>query len=286
MANKRNPLHTRFCEMFDIEYPIAAFTHSADTVYEVCNAGGLGILGMGMGLAGTGSARGKTLAQHLEESIKLITSKTSKPYGVDMLLPGSLPADIGKMTASDAKKSIPDEQKRFVQRLKEEAGIPDLKGTDPGDSIFDTMSGKAINDVLEVMFEYKVPVFAAALGTPPEMVEKMHNHGMKVISLIGRVKHASRVIAAGTDIIVAQGYDAGGHTGEIGTLSLVPQVVDAVRAQAPDMPVLAAGGIMDGRGLAAALALGADGIWTGTIWQLALEHDLKMPLKQKILSAS
>ena len=222
MTNKRNPLHTRFCEMFDIEYPIAAFTHSADTVYEVCNAGGLGVLGMGMGV---GSFRGKTAAQHLEESIKLIRSKTSQPFGIDMLLPDSktMPKGIGKMSIDDARNLIPEEITQFVKQIREDAGIPEIKGTDSTQSLFGMMSGKSINDVLEVMFDYKVPVFAAALGTPPEMVERMHKHGMKVISLVGRVKHVPRVIAAGTDIIVAQGYDAGGHTGEIGTLSLVPQ---------------------------------------------------------------
>jgi len=266
--------------MFDLEYPIAAFTHCPDTVYEVCNAGGIGILG----IAGAGFGE-KSMAEEVEESIKLIKSHTSGAFGVDMLLPGILPPGMDEMTVDDIIKMIPDEHKQFYLKLREKYNLKDLL-VEKADQALNSLAGKGMKETLEVVFDYKVPVFAAALGSPIDLMAKFHKEGMKVISLVGRVRHVSSVLAAGADVIVAQGYDAGGHTGEIGTLSLVPQVVDLVREKAPDVPVLAAGGIMDGRGLAAALSLGAEGIWSGTIWQISLEHDLEMPLKQKILNAS
>jgi NAD(P)H-dependent flavin oxidoreductase YrpB (nitropropane dioxygenase family) len=287
MEEERNPLTTRFCEIFDLEYPIAAFSHCPDTIYEVCNAGGLGILGiqgMGVGVSSSGGAQ-KRPAEELEEALKLITSKTSGAYGVDLLLPSDLPPGIDKITVHDVMKMIPEEHKQFIEGLRKELGIPEFF-EDYAERILRTFNREVIDEMLEVVFDYKVPVFAAALGSPPEMIAKLHQSAMKVVSLVGKVKHVKTVIDAGADMIVAQGYDAGGHTGKIGTFSLVPQVVDAVRAEAPEMPVLAAGGIMDGRGLAAALALGADGIWTGTIWQTSLEHHLKMGMKQKILNSS
>jgi NAD(P)H-dependent flavin oxidoreductase YrpB (nitropropane dioxygenase family) len=283
MAEERNPLYTRFCEMFDLEYPIAAFSHCADTIYEVANAGGLGVLGMG-GEGGI-SVEGKTNAEQLDEGIRLIKSKTSAPFAVDFLLPGSMPAGVEKMTAEDILKIIPPQQRQFVEKLRKENDIPEyIEGFVR--RIAEGFTAKAVDDMLQVVFDHKVPIFAAALGSPPQIIERLHKEGMKVISLVGKTKHVPKVIAAGADVIVAQGYDAGGHTGEIGTMSLVPQIVDAVKAQAPHIPVLAAGGIMDGRGLAAALALGGEGIWTGTIWQLSLEHHLHMQVKQRILNSS
>lgn len=280
MAEERNPLKTRFCEMFDLEYPIAAFTHCPDTVYEVCNAGGIGILG----IAGAGFGE-KSMAEEVEESIKLIKSHTSGAFGVDMLLPGALPPGMDEMTVDDIIKMIPEEHKQFSKKLREKYNLKDLL-VKTADQALNAFAGEGMKETLEVIFDHKVPVFAAALGSPIDLMAKFHKEGMKVISLIGRVRHVSSVLAAGADVIVAQGYDAGGHTGEIGTLSLVPQVVDAVREKAPHVPVLAAGGIMDGRGLAAALSLGAEGIWSGTIWQISLEHDIEMPIKQRILNAS
>ncbi|MFC1823717.1 NAD(P)H-dependent flavin oxidoreductase [Thermodesulfobacteriota bacterium] len=280
MAEERNPLQTRFCEMFGLEYPIAAFTHCPDTVYEVCNAGGLGVLG----IAGAGFGD-KTMAEEVEEALKLIKSHTSGVYGVDMLLPGALPPGMDQMTVDDIVKMIPEEHKQFSKKLREKYNLKDLL-VEAAEQTLHSFAGEELKETLEVIFDYKVPVFAAALGSPIDLIGKFHKEGMKVISLVGRVRHVPSALAAGADVIVAQGYDAGGHTGEIGTLSLIPQVVDAVKEQAPDVPVLAAGGIMDGRGLAAALSLGAEGIWTGTIWQISLEHDLWMPMKQKILNAS
>ena len=280
MAEKRNPLKTRFCEMFNLAYPIAAFTHSPDTVYEVCNAGGIGILG----LAGAGFGE-KSMAEEVEESIKLIKSHTSGVFGVDMLLPGALPPGMDQLTVDDIIKMIPEEHMIFSEKLREKYNLKDLL-VKTADQALNAFGGKGMKETLEVIFDHKVPVFAAALGSPIDLMAKFHKEGMKVISLVGRVRHVSSVLAAGADVIVAQGYDAGGHTGEIGTLSLVPQVVDAVKDKAPHVPILAAGGIMDGRGLAAALSLGAEGIWSGTIWQISLEHDIEMPIKQRILNAS
>ena len=112
---------------------------------------------------------------------------------------------------------------------------------------------------MEVVYDEKVPVFVSGLGIPAEIIEEGHKRGMKMLCMVGKVGHALHAKEAGADVIVAQGTEAGGHTGKIGTLALVPQVVDAT-----GLPVIAAGGIGDGRGLAAALALGACGVIVGT----------------------
>ena len=144
--------------------------------------------------------------------------------------------------------------------VAEMRGVRELTDKPFGVDLLTAMPGDMAAQV-EKIIEGGASVFVAGLGVPVEVVELCHRHGLLVVNMCGKVDHARRAVDAGCDIVVAQGTEAGGHTGQVATMPLVPQIVDAVGER---VPVVAAGGIFDGRGLAAALALGADGIWVGT----------------------
>ncbi|MEE8471023.1 MAG: nitronate monooxygenase [Dehalococcoidia bacterium] len=277
----RNLLRTKLCEMLDIEYPILLAgmggfggpVSGPELVAAVSNAGGLGILGCAF------------LPPHqIEELIKRTRSLTSKPFGVDTVLPAEVP-ESG--TTSEFKLELPSqhsEQADFVQRLKKELGIPDperrqeINLSEIADNT--VWSGDLFKEQIEVILEERVPVYAAGLGDPGFMVDEAHARGMKVISVVGHTRAARRVAKSGVDLIVAQGIESGGHTSRVATMALVPQVVDAVSP----IPVVAAGGIGDGRGLVAALALGAVGVWCGTVFVATNESIYEDYLKQRIVA--
>ena len=239
-------LHTKLCDLLGIEYPIILagmnFIAGPKLTAAVSNAGGLGVLGA-TGLPG----------ERLRDWIKETRSLTDKPFGVDLLLP-TMPQS-GRTEAFTLE--LPAGHVAFVNKLKEQLGLPDVKIAREGSM---ALTIDEVSKAIRVILEERVAVFAAGLGTPEWVIPEMHARGIKVISLVGNVKNARRVAERGTDIVVAQGHEAGGHTGRIGTLALVPQVVDAVQP----LPVVAAGGIGDGRGLVAAFALGAVGAWVGS----------------------
>lgn len=262
-------LRTPICDLLGIEYPIilagmGPVSH-ADLVAAVSNAGGLGVVGRS-------TSTGRRLwPDELRARIRRVRELTDKPFGVDLLLPSGVPE-----TGAGAAMKIPQSHLDYLEKLKVELGIPEAPPPDrpsPVDSI------EYHKDCMRVICEERVPIFASGLGLPEWVVPMCHEAGMKIISLVGNVKNARRVAALGADIIGAQGHDAGGHTGRIGTFSLIPQAVDAV---AP-VPVLAAGGIGDGRGLVAALALGAVGAWVGTAFLATKESPVHPKWKQKIL---
>jgi nitronate monooxygenase len=259
-----NVLRTKLCDMLDIEYPIILAGMGGvcgpTLVAAVSNAGGLGVLG----------AAGLTPDQ-LRDWIVKTRSLTNKPFGVDLLLPKiDLPPISGKFLVSELKAFLPAEELAFVDKLKREIGIPDVE-MPPIEVESDFLSGA--NKQINVILEEQVAVFASGLGNPESIIPRAHAQGMKVIGLVGNVRNARRIANAGADIIVAQGHEAGGHTGRIGTLALVPQVVDAVHP----LPVVAAGGVGDGRGLVASLAMGACGVWVGTAFLLAHEACIDSP---------
>ena len=241
-----SPLKTELCDMLGIEIPVilAGMGGAAGPTLAaaVSEAGGLGVVG----------ATGYT-PDELAGMIAKVRSLTDKPFGVDLLLPSSI-ADSGNR--EDLELEISTEHHHFVDQLKQEFEIPDPSG--PVDR--PPLTQDYFRQQVEVILDENVPVFASGLGNPGWMVDDAHAQGMKVIGLVGNTRNARRVAAANVDAVVAQGTEAGGHTGRIGTLALVPQVVDAI---AP-IKTIAAGGIMDGRGLLAALALGAEAIWCGT----------------------
>ena len=260
-----DPLHTRLCEEYGCEVPIVAFAHTRDVIVSVCNAGGIGILG-GAGLT----------QDELRANIRWIRERVGgKPFGVDLLVPASFVE--GQM--EDLESMIPQGHRAFVEDLKQELEVEEPKKT--GES-WGTLLQRA-RDLLEVLFEEQVPIFASGLGSPAFIIERAHAHGMKVWGLVGLPRQARRQVEAGVDVIIAQGYDSGGHSGTIGTFTLVPEVVEIARGS--NSMVLAAGGVSTGRHLAAALAMGADGIWTGTIWLATNESATEMFIKQRLVEA-
>ena len=249
----RDRLHTALCDLLGIEYPILQSgmggVAGPELVAEVSNAGGLGILA-GLNLA----------ADELRRRIRRVRELTDRPFGVNLWLHTELrpPADPSRIPEATVH-AVQATLNRFRERLDlpttlaRPAGPPDL-----------------IDAGFEVVLDERVPVWSIGLGDPgPEMVRRCRERGVKVVAMVATVEDARVVAASGVDAIVAQGAEAGGHrstwvkrareAASIGTMTLVPEVVDAV-----EQPVIAAGGIADGRGLVAALALGATGILLGT----------------------
>ncbi len=177
---------------------------------------------------------------------------------------------------------IPAEHRAFEQKIKAKYNVPDPK-VRPDIHVWDGLDQRRALNQLEVIFDERVPVFASGLGSPAFLLKRAHELGMQVWGLVGKPRQAKKQLAAGTDVIIAQGFDAAGHTGNIGTFSIVPQVVDAARGTG--VPIIAAGGVTTGRHLAAALALGADGVWTGSLWLASRESDVNLPLKERLIEA-
>ncbi len=280
----RPVLRTKLCEMLGIEYPILSAgmgptligeTTGApvELVVAVSEAGGMGILG-GAGFTVDG----------LREAIREIKSKTDKPYGVDLLLPQKLDMGggmgqqgVNELPLRTLLKTLPKPYQEWVQKIKEEMNLPEVE-------IMVRMNSTTMRpmEAIQVCIEERVPLFCAGLGNPGMMVDKAHAQGMKVLAITGNAKNARRLAQSGIDLLVAQGYEGGGHTGRIGTLALLPQAIDA----AAPVPVLAAGGIGDGRGLAAALALGCQGVWVGTRFLATTEGGALEVNKRRILEST
>ena len=269
-------MRTVVSDRLGIEFPIFAFSHCRDVVAAVSRAGGFGVLGAAA-----------YSPPHLETALRWLDEQLGdKPYGVDVIVPARYVGDErGGLTGSQARDLLPTEHRQFVDEMLDRYGVAPLPEADPGRGDRPMpMSRDAARELLEVVWSHpNVRLIANALGPAPDyLVEAAHERGLVVVGLVGTVEHARRQQAAGVDLVVAQGYEAGGHTGEIGTMVLVPQVVDAV---AP-VPVLAAGGIADGRQVAAALALGAQGVWCGSVWLTTEEAETHPVVKEKFLRAS
>lgn len=268
-------MRTRVAELLGAEFPICAFSHCRDVVAAVSNAGGFGILG-----AVAHSPK------RLESELTWIEEHTGgRPYGVDVLLPPKyIGAEQGGIDAQQARELIPEGHRTFVDDLLVRYGIPAVTDRQRSSSAGGLhISPKGYQPLLDVAFAHDIRLIASALGPPPpDLVERAHNHDVLVAALAGTAQHARRHAAAGVDLIVAQGTEAGGHTGEVATMVLVPEVVDAVSPT----PVLAAGGIARGRQIAAALALGAEGVWCGSVWLTTEEAETPPVVKDKFLAAT
>lgn len=266
------PMNNEICRMLGVEFPILAFSHCRDVVAAVTNAGGFGVLGAV-----------SFTAEALDLELRWIDEAVGgRPYGVDMLIPHTyVGSEQGGLDLAALAAKIPDEHRRFLDDLLVRHGVEPV-----GEAIEVRPAGMTTReavDLIEVAFDHPIKLLASALGPPPpEAVERAHRHGAVVAGLAGTTRHALRQRDAGVDIVIAQGYEAGGHTGDIATMVLVPEVVDAV---AP-LPVLAAGGIGGGRQMAAAFALGAKGVWTGSVWLTTHEAETHPVVKQKFLAAS
>jgi NAD(P)H-dependent flavin oxidoreductase YrpB (nitropropane dioxygenase family) len=265
-------MHTRICDMLGCEFPIVAFTHCRDVLAAVTNAGAFGVLG----------ASGHT-PDELEIDLKWIDEQVhGKEYGLDLLFPNMGVADPAA-TDAGGRFALPPEHVAFVEDMLRRHGVPDLPADELGAPSRANLTLDTYHEHFDIAFSHPVNLLVSALGVPPrELVDRAHEHDVLVGALAGSVVHAERNVAAGVDLVVAQGTEAGGHTGEISTMVLVPQVVDAV---AP-VPVLAAGGIANGRQVAAAIALGAEGAWCGSVWLTTEEAETHPVVKEKFLAAS
>jgi NAD(P)H-dependent flavin oxidoreductase YrpB (nitropropane dioxygenase family) len=266
-------MNTKLAKELGLEFPIFAFTHCRDVVAAVSKAGGLGVLGVAA----------QSIDNVAMELDWIENEIGDKPYGVDLLLPAQfVGSDRGGFDASQLDDRIPQEHRRFVDALLEQHEVPPLPPDVKLRPEF-AVGFEKQRDVIELAFNHRISLIASALGPPPSwMIEQGKANGVKVAALAGTVDHARRHVEAGVDIVVAQGYEAGGHTGQISTMVLVPEVVDA----ADPVPVLAAGGIGNGRQVTAALALGAQGVWMGSIWLTTEEAETHPVVKQKFLKAS
>ncbi|WP_214321051.1 NAD(P)H-dependent flavin oxidoreductase [Nonomuraea sediminis] len=267
-------MRTRVTDMFGIEFPIFAFSHCRDVVAAVSKAGGMGVLGA---LYFT--------PEELETELKWIDDHVDgRPYGVDVVMPASyegadFAADelVGRLQAM-----IPEGHRRFVDGLLASHGVPELSQEAEAGKVLLGWTDATARPQVEVALRHPIALLANALGPPPaDVVKQAHEHGVKVAALASTPRHALKQVEVGVDIVVAQGTEAGGHTGEISTMVLIPQVVDAV-----DVPVLAAGGIGNGRQMAAGLALGAEGVWTGSLWLTVEEADTPEMARRRILEAT
>lgn len=273
-------MKTSICELFGIEHPILLAGMGGASTPElaaaVSNAGGLGVMG-----ASSLGPRG------LKAWIARCRSLTDKPFGVDTLLPASVRrgANLKAMTNGPLPQDLVPEYREMAAAFLAREGIDpaDPKDIWPEPDGPPLLSKEFFEAQMEVIIEEKVPVYASGLGSPGPWIERLHANGTKVLAVVGTVRHALQVVPAGIDAIVAQGHDGGGHNSPIGTLALIPQVVDAVGDK---VPVLGAGGIVDGRGIAAALMLGAEGVWIGSAFLASDEAGLFDGQKQAIVEAS
>jgi NAD(P)H-dependent flavin oxidoreductase YrpB (nitropropane dioxygenase family) len=267
---------TSLCDLLGIEHPIVGFTPSEHVAAAITRAGGMGVLGC---------VRFNDPAE-LDSALTWMDDNTDgRPYGIDVVMPATIPAEG---TASDLDRMIPPGHKDFVEQALVKLGVPPLPADDAaaGDAagVLGWLHSVARKHV-EVALAHPAKLIANALGPPPaDVIASAHDHGMLVAALAGKAAHARAQVAGGVDIVVAQGYEAGGHTGEIASMVLVPEIVDAV---GPDIPVLAAGGIGSGRQIAAALALGAVGVWMGSAWLTTTEYSVGSPaLRTALLNAT
>jgi NAD(P)H-dependent flavin oxidoreductase YrpB (nitropropane dioxygenase family) len=266
-------VRTPLCDVFGIDHPIFAFTPSEHVAAAVSRAGGLGVLGC---------VRFND-PDELDQTLTWLDDNTDgKPYGVDVVMPMKIPTE-GK--AVDLQAMIPEDHISFVERTLQKLGVPPLPEGEGREGVLGWLHSVARSHV-DIALAHRPVLIANALGSPPvDVIEKAHEHGVKVAALAGAAKHALSHVRNGVDVIVAQGYEAGGHTGEIASMVLTPEIVDAV---GPDVPVLGAGGIGSGRQMAASLALGAQGVWTGSIWLTVAEYDLStgVGIRDGLLRAS
>ena len=264
------------CEMLGVEFPLFAFSHCRDVVAAVSRAGGFGVLG-----ATTHTS------ESIEQELKWIDDHVDgKPYGLDVLIPENTSTSGEKdVTWKSLEARVSPEHRAFTRNLLKKYGV-ELTTTDIADNQpqpFD--AGRAL-EVLEASFRHPIRLIANALGVPPKaMIEMGKKHGVPVAALVGAKEHALRQVAAGVDILVVQGTEAGGHCGEVSTMVLVPEVIKAIKPIS-DVPVLAAGGIMTGRQMAACMAMGAAGVWTGSVWLATVESETSEIFREKMIAAS
>ncbi len=273
-------MKTPICDMFGIEFPLIAFTHCRDVVVAVSKAGGMGVFG--------------AVAHppdRLEEELSWIDAHIDgKPYGIDLIVPNKIAQEsVGGLTRDKVQAAIPQEYFQFAAGILAQHDIPSEGVYGFRDASFrasQNMQASGAAEVLEVAFAHPVKLVANALGVPPQiMLDMGKRHHVPVAALVGARHHAIRQVQAGVDLLVAAGGEAGGHCGEVSTLVLIPEIHAAIQPYG-DIPILAAGGIVTGRQMAACMAMGAAGVWTGSVWLTTSEAETNPVVKEKMLAAS
>ncbi len=266
-------MRTPICDLLGIDLPLLAFSHCRDVVAAVTNAGGFGVLGASM-----------HTPEQLEQELAWVDKQVGgRPYGADILVPEKFAGKGQSLDSAAIRAMVGQPQRDFVAELLARHGIARGDGGEVADV---TISDAAGERLLEVAFRHPIKLIASALGTPPaSMIERAHAARVPIAALVGSREHAIRQVNAGVDILVASGTEAGGHCGEVTTMVLVPEVIEAIAPIRP-VPVLAAGGIVTGRQMAAAIALGADGAWTGSVWLTTEEAETAPYTKERMLAAT
>ena len=271
-------MNSKICELLDIEFPLVAFTHCRDVVVAVSKAGGCGVLGA-VGMS----------PEQLEQELKWIDDHIDgKPYGVDVLIPNKMVDQSEKFDADKLKGMIPQEYADFRADVLEKHDIEasELRTIDTAGSSFaaNTKSDGA-KALLDVAFNHPIKLIANALGVPPDwMLQMGKENDVKVAALLGTAQHAINQVKAGVDILVVSGTEAGGHCGSVSTMVLIPEVYEAIQPYG-DVPILAAGGIVTGKQMAAAMTMGASGAWCGSVWLTTVESEVPPVIKEKMVAA-
>ena len=272
-------MNSRLCAKLGIEFPLFAFSHCRNVVVEVSKAGGFGVLG----------AVGLT-PENLEQELNWIDENIDgKPYGIDLLIPNRMDhKNENSQTSDDLKALIPNEYYNFVDNILEAHDLEtnDLWSGKYGIDYTHNMREAGANQLLEVAFRHPITLFVNALGVPPKsVIKRCRDKNILVGALTGAREHAVKHAAAGVDILVVSGTEAGGHCGEISTMVVVPDVIEAVKSN-EDIFVLAAGGIATGGQMAACMAMGAAGVWCGSVWLTTPEAETTPTVKKKMLEAN
>ncbi len=264
------------CDLLGIDFPLVAFTHCRDVVVEVSKSGGMGVLGAAGHNAETLEIELNWIDEHID----------GMPYGVDLIAPTSMAITDDNNSPEEILAMVPDEHRQFAtnilaQHQIDTAGVYDAQTGRGGGFL---TPGRATN-IIDVAFAHPIKLIANALGVPPRyMLDMGKANGVVVAALVGAKEHAAKQVDAGVDVLVVAGTEAGGHCGEVSTLVLVPEVCDAVKDS--NVPVLAAGGIVTGRQMAACMAMGAAGAWTGSMWLTTTEAETSPIIKEKYVQAS
>ena len=277
-------MNNRICDLLGIEFPLVAFSHCRDVVAAVSRAGGMGVFG-GVNCS----------PETLEEELSWIDAHVDgKPYGLDIIVPNKVEGKGEQVNPEAVLAALPQEHKQFTNDIMQRHGVDpgriaeDIEAVRREQVAFtDNLRGGTAAALLEVAFRHPIKLIANALGIPPQvMLDMGRTHGVPVAALVGTKDHAMSQVAAGVDIIIAVGGEAGGHTGEISTMVLIPEVCNALAQIGNDTPVLAAGGIATGAQMAAAMAMGASGVWCGSVWLTTVEAETNPVVKAKMLAAS
>lgn len=273
-------MKNRVCDMLGIEFPLFAFTHCRDVVVAVSKAGGFGVFGA----AGISPQQLEIELSWIDEHID------GRPYGVDLIVPNKMVGKDETLSKTALVDMVPEGHRKFARDILEAHDIDTADLTaerlQSGTRLGTNLRLSGARDLLDVAFSHPIKLIANALGVPPKMMLEMgKERGVAVAALLGTREHAIAQVQAGVDLLVVAGGEAGGHTGKVSTMVLVPEVYDAIKPHG-DVPILAAGGIATGRQMAAAMAMGAEGAWCGSVWLTTIEAETSDVVKAKMLAAS